>query len=53
MGAIAVVLFIVAPLIGAVAASAAYGVISISEMPIPARKAERALPSEQAERTVS
>lgn len=44
-------LFIVAPLIGAVIASAAYRTIRISEPLIPARKAEAALPSEQAERS--
>ena len=43
-------LFIVAPVIGAIFASFAYRSIKISEAEIPARKAERALPSEQAER---
>jgi aquaporin Z len=43
-------LFIVAPLIGAAIASAAYGVVRIEEPQIPARVAEAALPSEQMER---
>jgi aquaporin Z len=46
-------LFIVAPLIGAIIASLAYRSISISEIDLPARKAERALPSEQSERAGS
>ena len=43
-------LFIVAPLIGAAVASAAYGIVRIKEPLIPARVAEAALPSEQTER---
>jgi aquaporin Z len=43
-------LFIVAPLIGAVVASAMYELIRVSEPLIPARVAEAALPSEQVER---
>lgn len=43
-------LFIVAPLIGSVVAAIAYQSVRISELEIPARKAERALPDEQAER---
>ena len=43
-------LFIVAPLIGAAIAAAAYGVVRIEEPQIPARVAEAALPSEQMER---
>jgi aquaporin Z len=43
-------LFIVAPLIGAAIASAAYGIVRIEEPQIPARVAEAALPSEQMER---
>jgi aquaporin Z len=44
--------FIVAPVIGAALANFAYQSIRISEIEIPARKAERALPGEQAERAV-
>jgi aquaporin Z len=43
-------LFIVAPIVGAIVASLAYQAIRIPEVMIPARQAERALPSEQAER---
>ena len=43
-------LFIIAPLIGAVIASGVYELVKVSEAEIPARRAERALPSEQAER---
>jgi hypothetical protein len=42
-------LFILAPLIGAAISSAVYEVVRIQEELIPAREAERALPSEQAE----
>lgn len=43
-------LFIVAPLLGAVLAAIIYKVIRISDVIIPAKQAERALASEQAER---
>jgi aquaporin Z len=43
-------LFIVAPLIGAAAASGLYGIVRVEEPLIPARVAEAALPSEQVER---
>ena len=46
-------LFILAPLIGAAIASAIYAVIRLPEELIPARVAERALASEQAERRIS
>jgi aquaporin Z len=46
-------LFILAPLVGAAVASAAYGVIRLPEELIPARIAERALASEQTERRTS
>jgi aquaporin Z len=46
-------LFIIAPLIGAVIAAVVYQLVKISEIEIPARKAERALPIEQAERVSS
>jgi aquaporin Z len=44
-------LFIVAPLIGAAIASVLYKAVAASEPMIPARVAETALPSEQAERS--
>ncbi|MGA2412215.1 MAG: aquaporin Z [Candidatus Binataceae bacterium] len=46
-------LFILAPLIGAAIASAVYGAIRLPEELIPARLAERALESEQAERRIT
>jgi aquaporin Z len=44
-------LFIVAPLAGAALAAVAYGAIQPADVPITTSKAERALASEQAERT--
>jgi aquaporin Z len=46
-------LFILAPLIGAAISSAVYGVIRLPDELIPARVAERALESEQAERRLN
>ncbi|HEX4209815.1 MAG TPA: aquaporin Z [Candidatus Binataceae bacterium] len=46
-------LFILAPLLGAAIASAVYGVIRLPDELIPARAAERALESEQAERRLN
>jgi aquaporin Z len=43
-------LFIVAPLIGAILAAIVYKVIRINDAEIPVSRAERALPSQQAER---
>jgi aquaporin Z len=46
-------LFILAPLLGAAIASAVYGIIRLPDELIPARAAERALESEQAERRLN
>jgi aquaporin Z len=46
-------LFIVAPLIGSVIGAVAYAIIRLPDELIPAREAERALESEQAERRIT